>query len=265
MGASGMNKEEFIRSGHFVLKDVFTLNDISEMQKRLDSIIAGIYSKHGRRFYQESASGSYQDISHKTYAYAGPTKDYRKIADLEFDDLILSKVQNKILAKTCQNLIGDNISLMRLTMMNKARNGGTDLPWHQDMHKDWPTDIMPKLAFWFPLDQLSQESGTLQIVQYSHTHGIIGNGHMLEPCDQQKYVSTENIFDILINVGDVLLFDTCTLHRSGINKTNLQRRAINGILIPGFATHTKKNIPYPMIYGINALQPHEVAKMDTIN
>ena len=262
-----MLKEEFNRRGHLILKKVFSPSDISEMQNRLDLIIAGSHSKHGRRFHQESSSGDYQDVCHKTSTstYAGPTKDYRKIADLEFDDLILSKIQNKILAKTCQNLIGENISLMRLTMMNKARNGGTDLPWHQDMHKEWPTDIMPKLAFWFPLDQLSQESGTLQIVQYSHTSGVIGNGHMLEPCDQHKYISTENVLDILINPGDVLLFDTCTIHRSGINKTNLQRRAINGILMPGLATHTIKNKLYPVIYGVNQLQPNVVAHMDTVN
>lgn len=222
------------------------------MKDRLDEIIAGKHPKAGRRFYVEAESGKYQDVSHKTSDYLGPSRNYRKIGDLELDEIFLSKVQNKNLARNCQALIGKTISLMRLTMMNKAQNGGTELPWHQDMGIDWPTDTMPKLAFWFPLDRLSKESGTLQIISGSHKHGVIGKGHMLESEDL-NYAPSNKIVDILINVGDVLLFDTCTLHRSGVNKTNSQRRAINGILMPGIAQHTAKNHPYPIIYGENAL------------
>lgn len=258
-----MVKDDLEKHGYVVLRSVFSNDEIVEMVSRLDQIVAGQHQVAGRRFYVEPDSGKYRDVSHQDSNYSGPSKRYRKIADLEYDSLLLSKVQNEYLCRTCQALIGRNISIMRLTMMNKSKEGGTELPWHQDMGVDWPTDIMPRLAFWFPLDHLSKESGTLQVVSGSHKHGVIGNGHMLE-AEHTAYAQSNNIVDILIDTGDVLLFDTCLLHRSGINTTGTQRRAINGILMPGNARHTARNTPYPVIYGDNALIPEEVAQLSFI-
>ena len=52
-----------------------------------------------------------------------------------------------------------------------------------------------------------------------------------------------------LDVGDVLFFDAHLLHRSGINITNNQRRAINIILMPGIVEHTisKKNTQFFLI------------------
>ena len=71
--ASGMLKKEFKRCGHLILEKVFSASDIFEMQNRLDSIIAGSHSKHGRVFIK-NLGGDYQ-----TYAIRHNLPDQPKL------------------------------------------------------------------------------------------------------------------------------------------------------------------------------------------
>ena len=75
---------------------------------------------------------------------------YRKISDLEYDDVFLKMIQSQWIRLICKKLIGEVTSIMRITMMDKPQEG-TILPWHQDVSKSWPTLIQPKLAIWFAL------------------------------------------------------------------------------------------------------------------
>ena len=234
------------------------------MKKRLDQIVNGTITCKGRRFQKETTSGKYEDISKTTIGYRGANTKYRKISDLEYDEVFLGILQSSWIRTICNYFIGETTSLMRLTMMNKPPYSGTELPWHQDVSKNWPTLIQPEMAIWFSLDPLSNLSGSLQIIPSSHKYGVIQDGHILKKEDTKKYAPFKKILTIKINVRDVLFFDSKILHRSGTNKTQFNRRAINGIFLPGLVKHTISKQNYPIIFGENELNAAEVAKIKVI-
>ena len=246
-------KDSLLDNGFFIVKKGFSKKDISDMKKRLDDIIKGKVVYEGRRFQEETKKNVYQNINKLKVQYQGPKVDYRKISELEHDDIFLSKLKKPWIRQICTTLLGETCSILRTTMMNKTPSKGSKLPWHQDVSKNWPTSTQPELAIWFSLDPLNENNGTIEVINESHKHGIIGEGHMLNEDLLDVYAPSNKIKKIIIDIGDVLFFDAHLLHRSGINKTNLQRRAINIILMPGTVKHTKNKNNYPVLFGDNEL------------
>jgi hypothetical protein len=110
--------KEFSENGYFIVPGGFSQTDIDDMRLRLENIVRGEFEKQGRRFQAEMDSGKYEDVSHKAMVYLGPNVAYRKIADLEYDDVFLKKLQSEFVAKICGRLVGDAVSIMRVTMMD---------------------------------------------------------------------------------------------------------------------------------------------------
>jgi len=263
-----MNCERYAQDlaevGYFIVHQGFSLNDILEMRARLDDIVKGKFAKNGRRFQVDTDSGSYEDVGKVAMGYRGSNVAYRKVADLEYDDLFLSKLQSQWIREICAQFLGPMTSVMRVTMMDKPAKGGTPLPWHQDVSLDWPTLVQPELGIWFSLDVASVASGSLQIIPGSHQHGVIGRGHLLPAELENQYAPDGKLVTVETKPGDVLFFHSALLHRSGVNVSDAPRRAINAILMPGHSMHTKRNKPYPVLFGSGELQPHSVAELSKI-
>lgn len=256
--------QELAEHGYFIVRQGFTQTDIQDMRGRLEDIVRGQFAKDGRRFQTDTESGRYEDVEKSEMGYRGPDVAYRKIADLEYDDVFLAKLQSRWIRDICAHLLGPLTSVMRVTMMDKPARGGTPLPWHQDVSLDWPTPTQPELAIWFSLDEATAASGSLQVIPGSHRHGVIGRGHLLPGDLEKSYAPDHQIVTIEAKPGDVMFFHAALLHRSGVNVSGAPRRAVNAILIPGQVIHTKRAIPYPVLFGHGELQPHSVAELSKI-
>ena len=250
--------------GYFVVRQGFPKETVEKMSDRLNSITSGHYPISGRRFQVNSDSDKYEDIDVTNSSYKGPNVNYRKICNLEYDEVILEKLQSSWIRHICFTFLGETTSIMRCTMMNKPARGGSFLPWHQDVSLSWPNAVQPRLAIWIPLDEASTASGSLQVIPSSHKHGIIANGHLLPDDLKDQYAPEKDIYTVEASVGDVLFFDCQLLHRSGINKTLNPRRAINIILMPGEVVDLKRNRPYPVLFGLNRLRPEYVKGLSKI-
>jgi phytanoyl-CoA hydroxylase len=256
--------QDFAEYGYFIVRQGFTPKDIQEMRERLEDIVQGKFAKDGRRFQADTESGRYEDLAKSEMGYRGPNVAYRKIADLEYDDVFLAKLQSQWIRDVCRRLLGPLTSVMRVTMMDKPARGGTPLPWHQDVSLDWPSSVQPELAIWFSLDEASAASGSLQVIPGSHRHGAIRGGHLLPTELESQYAPDSQVLTVETQPGDVLFFHSALLHRSGINATDAPRRAINAILMPGKTMHTRQNEPYPVMYGPGELRPADVARLTAI-
>lgn len=266
-GKATMTEEQikrFSKDGYFIIHNAFSQTEIGEMRSRIEDLVRGKFAKQGRRFQVDSGSDNYEDVNHGKMTYSGPNVDYRKISDLEYDEVILQNLQIGWIQKVCSQLVDDVVSIMRVTMMDKPPQGGAPLPWHQDISVDWPTTVLPKLTIWFPLDQATQASGSLQVVSGSHHHGMIDKGHLLPQSLEEQFAPTHKIVDVNIDCGDCLFFHPGLLHRSGVNRTDFHRRAINAIFMPGRSFHTIKKRFYPVLFGEGQLDPAQVAAMDEI-
>lgn len=259
-----MHKQQLDENGFFILKEAFSDSEIQEMRMRIESIAKGKYFKEGRRFQAEKGSGKYEDVSHDDMSYKGPDVEYRKIGDLEYDDVMLKCMQSAWIKELCNTFVGESVAIMRMTMMDKPPMSGTFLPWHQDLSVKWPVSNKPSLVLWFPLDETRKESGTLQVIPGSHKHGVIADGHVLPSELENTYAPAEKLLNVALQPRDCLVFNPGILHRSGINQTSIPRRAINLILLPEGTIHTVKNRAYPMLFGKDSLTPSSVSKLNSI-
>ena len=256
--------QELAEHGYFMVRQGFTPKDMQEMKARLKDIVSGKFAKEGRRFQTDTESGRYEDLEKSEMGYRGPNASYRKIADLEYDEVFLTKLQSRWIRDICARFLGPVTSVMRVTMMDKPAKGGTPLPWHQDVSLDWPTSVQPELAIWFSLDEATAASGSLQVIPSSHKEGVIGRGHLLASELESQHAPQSKVVTIESQPGDVLFFHAALLHRSGVNVSDAPRRAINAILMPGAAIHTRRNAPYPVLHGVGELQSVDVMRLNSI-
>jgi len=256
--------QDIAELGYFIVRNGFSPEDIQEMRKRLEDVVRGQFAKAGRRFQADTESGKYEDVQKLEMGYRGPHVAYRKIADLEYDEVFLEKLQSQWIKDICAKFLGEVTSIMRVTMMDKPAMGGTPLPWHQDVSLDWPTNVQPELALWFSLDEATEASGSLQLIPGSHKHGVIGRGHLLPIELEAQYAPAQEIMTMEMRPGDVLFFHAALLHRSGVNISNAPRRAVNAVLMPGHTMHTKFNMPYPVLIGEFELRPKDVARLTKV-
>lgn len=256
--------QDIAKVGYFIVRNGFSQKDILEMRTRLEDIVRGKFAKVGRRFQADTESGRYEDVQKSEMGYRGPDVAYRKIADLEYDDVFLEKLQSQWIKDICAMFLGDVSSVMRVTMMDKPAMGGTPLPWHSDVSLDWPTIVQPELGLWFSVDEATEASGSMQVIPGSHRHGMIGRGHLLAMELEAQYAPSNKVVTVEMKPGDCLFFHASLLHRSGVNTSNTPRRAVNAILMPGHVMHTARQRPYPVLHGEGQLSPVDVAAMTKV-
>ncbi len=256
---------DYSEVGYFIIPKFFSPDEIRAMRSRIEELIQGKHFKKGRRFQSYGSADDYGSKGPTPMNYEGPDVSYRKISDLEYDEVYLRIIQKNQLNAICSELVDETVSIMRITMMDKPAGGGTHLPWHQDVSVDWPTTTQPQLTLWFPLDRATAASGSIQVIPGSHKNGVIDRGHTLPIDLETQYAPEQKTVTVEVEQGDCLFFHPALLHRSGINKTDQPRRAINVILMPGQVIHTKRNKPYPILFGSEGiLRPDEVARLDAI-
>ena len=99
--------------------------------------------------------------------------NYRKIQDLEYDDLFLAYMQHPLFRNVCSRAYGQDapVASFRAMFMNKPAGHGHDLTWHQDRWTDLDRD--PLVTVWTALDPSTIDNGCVKIIPGSHKWGLI--------------------------------------------------------------------------------------------
>ena len=222
----------FRRDGWARLGRVLSDEGLARLRARCDELMdaqgPGIFYQH------DAPSGDYRDLK-LGQGWIGPSRAYRKIEKLELDPVIWSWIQNPLYVRLARSVIGGaSIALYRAMLMNKAANGGTELPWHQDGGLFWGLDRDPVLSIWTALDDATAASGALEIVPGSHAAGLArpmgGNvpAHLVdEAAAESRKICVEAA------AGEALLLHNQVWHRSGRNHTGAPRRALSFCYLDG--------------------------------
>lgn len=199
-----------------------------------------------------SQTGSWDDpASRQTYGHKGPTLNYRKICDLERDQVFRSFAQQPLFRDITRRLIGERVGLVRTMYFAKpAETSGVRIDWHQVCRlclilainhraharlaepQDKPPDPAPRaVTIWTALDDTTPENGALQIAPRSHKHGPLNFGSTMsfEPTltPEQEAELTADKKMLTMKRGEVVLLDNLMLHRSDPNTTGKVRRGLS--------------------------------------
>lgn len=160
------------------------------------------------------------EINHKgkRYFIALRYKDSETMQDLIF---------SKQLEEITRKILGENVYLFLEQFVVKAADKGMTFSWHQDSgYLDF--DHKPYLSVWCPLDDVTEENGTVYLLPYKEAGTKKRIEHVLQEGTNDKvgYFGDNPGVAAIMKAGDVALFSSTCFHRSGSNFTNQARRVL---------------------------------------
>ncbi|KJD34369.1 phytanoyl-CoA dioxygenase [Tamlana nanhaiensis] len=157
-------------------------------------------------------------------------------------DLIFGKEMEEITRK----ILGEQVYLFLEQFVVKAADKGMTFSWHQDSgYLDF--EHKPYLSVWCPLDDVTEENGTVYLLPYKDAGTEKRIDHVLQEGTNDKigYFGENPGIPAVLNAGDVALFSSTCFHRSGSNTTNKSRRVL---LIQYSAEPILKNETEPLYW-----------------
>ena len=248
--------DQFDRDGYLPLGRVCGSREVDELGNRINDIMLGKadvdYDKMMMQL--DCSNGHGTDPGPQTNGFKGATLAYRKIQDLEYDEVFLRYMQQGLFHDICCKIYGlqTNIACFRAMFMNKPAGEGTNLVWHQDRWTNLDRD--PKITIWTALDNCNVANGCVQVIPGSHRTLVnceSASGFLTQA--QTDDVLEKNIPKPLeLDAGEVVLLHNWLLHSSDVNKTDEPRRAFS-VCYMDAETKAHNGQKFPIIFGDGAL------------
>ena len=219
--------QTFQEHGYARLGEVLSPAGIGLLRARCDDLMLGRCAYKGMFFQHDSPSGRYEDLSYGR-GWLGPSQHYRKVEGLQLDSVLLDWIENPLFRQLTRLAIGEEVSLYRAVLWNKAANAGTELPWHQDDGKFWGIDQAPFLQVWTALDDASEDAACVEVLPGSHKHGLASpEGGTVREKELLAARAEQDKVSLKAKAGEALLLHNHVWHRSGTNASSFPRRAIS--------------------------------------
>jgi len=140
---------------------------------------------------------------------------------LGYDDYFLNLAAHPSIISVAQRLLGEKFILMSQNgIINRPADEHYQVTWHRDLNYQHFVSSRPLgLSALCCIDEFAEETGGTWLIPASHK--------------SEKFPSFEYVrrHERLMSApaGSILLFDAMTYHRSGINRSDRPRRAVNHI------------------------------------
>jgi ectoine hydroxylase-related dioxygenase (phytanoyl-CoA dioxygenase family) len=138
-----------------------------------------------------------------------------------------SFIFNDLMAEICRATIGDTAYLFWEQFVVKGTSQqGAAFGWHQDSgYVDGEHE--PYVNAWVPLDDVSEENGTVYLLPYDKagTRDKIEHKPVPGSNDRVGYFGDELGTPAICPAGSIVVFSSTCFHRSGANSTDQMRRA----------------------------------------
>lgn len=130
------------------------------------------------------------------------------------------------MAGVCRATLGEQAYLFWEQYVIKAADLDTSFSWHQDsgyVHENHE----PYLTCWIPLDDVTEENGTISVLPYSRSGIRSYVRHIRDPRTNDKvcYFGSDPGLPVIAKAGSIVVFSSTVIHRSGPNRTDRLRRA----------------------------------------
>ncbi|MCC7086840.1 MAG: phytanoyl-CoA dioxygenase family protein [Pirellulales bacterium] len=145
-----------------------------------------------------------------------------------------------------------NISTRPVLYFNSPRLAKSEVYWRVFPHQDWRSmqGSLDSVVIWLPLVDLPAELGPLEVVPGSHLDGLVtsevvsGFGKV-----DDRYLEEKKFISLPCAVGDVVVFSSFLVHRSGTNSVPAIRWSChfryNNLAEPTFV---ERGYPHPYFY-----------------
>jgi ectoine hydroxylase-related dioxygenase (phytanoyl-CoA dioxygenase family) len=206
--------EKYRRDGFFVLPRAIPDDDLNMLRNLCDDLVAEQESEMDRQGVETLKLSK----RNKRYFVFLAYQQHPELGSFIFSDLI---------AEICRATVGGDAMLFWEQFVVKGTSeAGSSFSWHQDSgYCDAPHE--PYVNAWVPLDDVSEENGTIYLLPYSAAGTKARIEHRLDPAtgDRVGYFGDDAGVPVIAQAGSVAVFSSTCFHRSGPNKTDRFRRA----------------------------------------
>lgn len=212
-----MSNAFFAENGYFLARAVFGANEVQELERNFDRIVAQI-----------SATG--EEVNAR---WSGPEMEKMGAAGTvvihthnvqQFSAAWLRALQNASFLDIAESILGPDIVLHHSKLFQKPGEKGAPFP----MHQDWgyfPTNKDTMMAAVIHVSEATDEMGCLRVYPGSHKMGRL-EGAMGGTEALVANFPIENATPVEAMPGDVLFFHYCTVHGSMPNRSNQIRKTV---------------------------------------
>lgn len=201
--------------GYARLGKVLGHDGLEELRERAQELMLGKVTYPGLFFQLDATTGRYEDTP-IGLGWQGPSLRYRKLEKLELDDRFRAWLENPLFERIARALIEGPAVLYRAIIFNKAAEGGSDIPWHQDAGKLWGLSANPTLQIWTALDDAPLGAGCLEVVPGTHVNGLASELGGVVPGDKVRDEQADSRAVALpVEAGEAVLIHNLLWHRSG--------------------------------------------------
>lgn len=133
----------------------------------------------------------------------------------------------KQMEEVTKAVLGESVYLFLEQFVVKAADKGMTFSWHQDSGY-LPYDHKPYLSCWCPLDDVTEENGTVYMLPYKDAGTSKRVEHVLQEGtnDRVGYFGDHPGVPAILKAGDIAIFSSTCFHRSGSNLTDRSRRVL---------------------------------------
>jgi ectoine hydroxylase-related dioxygenase (phytanoyl-CoA dioxygenase family) len=140
------------------------------------------------------------------------------------------------------DLLGPDVRLWWDQAVFKRPGATSEVPWHQD-NGYTPIDPPEYVTCTVGIDAHTEANGCLWILPGSHRHGIQPH-HRRDGVFYRGYDGDETGVPVTMKAGEVLVFSSLTMHRTGPNRSHDPRRSWVVQYCRGDSVHRETKAPY---------------------
>lgn len=226
---------DYARDGYTIVRNLFTGDEIVEIGAAIDQVHAegvahGRSFRHGNLFYNVAPGGE------------GPPQ-VRMVQWMSYHQAVLNAVRlDARIARVLEPLIGRDLKQIINQLHWKTPGSKGDFAWHQDSRFRLPEAAYRNLGTSYvqtglAIDPHNPHTGGMRFVPGSHQRGnlpldttteVLGTA-MDDAALTEAGLSPGNIVDLVLEPGDLAMWNPYLVHASGLNSSNHRRRLyING-------------------------------------
>lgn len=214
---SPLQLASFRERGYAIVPGVIGPSQLDVLRFELDRFIVEIDAE------MDAAGVDSMGLSHRGSRYFVGNRVGRSEA-------LASFVYGPATASICRATLGPDVWFFLEQFVVKFAEVGMTFSWHQDsgyLKHTVPTHSRPYVSLWCALDDMTEENGTIYVLPFDRAGGPGIIDHVRDPAtnDLVGYWGDDPGDPILVSAGDVVVFSSTSMHRSGANRTSAPRRS----------------------------------------
>ncbi len=218
-------KHAFEEDGFVKISNFLSKKQSQELQSKLDQFIETVVPTMPKEhvfFEDQDNKSTLKQLFHLS----------------KYDTYFEQLVQGSEFEKLAEILLGEKMAKRQVEYFNKPPGVGKATPPHQDNYY-FKLSPPQALTFWIPLENVNEENGCLRYLKKSHLNGMRSHGKTTTLGFSQGIVDygtgddPSNEVAMPVNVGDILVHHSMTVHRADQNKSTTRSRRVLGLVYFG--------------------------------